>query len=64
MKLVKYDPLYKRPIRLCFPALMRPQSISLYSAWQLYEELGEILKKIPPEKHEAIRLGPDSSTDY
>ena len=54
---VEYWPKFKFPVILHSPGGCS-QSMSVNKARRLYEELGEILKKIPPEKHEPVRFGP------
>lgn len=58
MKLVIYNPRYNFPINIDYHRLPgRAQSMSVEEALRLYEELGDVLKKIPPEEHEDIRFG-------
>ena len=53
---VQYDPKFKFPIFIHSEG-QRTQTISIKEARGLYRELGDVLKKIPPEKHEDIRFG-------
>jgi len=53
---VQYDPKFKFPIFIHSEG-QRTQTISIKEARGLYRELGDVLKKILPEKHEDIRFG-------
>lgn len=56
MKPIEYKPEEAFPVIFhCFGPL--PPSMSVNGAQRLYGKLGEVLEKIPPEKHEDIRFG-------
>ena len=57
MKSIEYKPEEAFPVIFhCFGP--SPPSMTVGGAQQLYGKLGEVLKKVPPEKHEDIRFGP------